>query len=40
MRLGYDQPRFVLPDDHRSSFSKELFGWAAARRWPIQQRPR
>src|SRR5580692_5431158 len=26
MALGYDKPLYVLPFDHRASFSKELFG--------------
>src|ERR1700675_3419150 len=25
--IGYDKPLYVLPFDHRASFSKELFGW-------------
>lgn len=27
MDIGYDQPLYVLPFDHRSSFEKTLFGW-------------
>jgi 5-dehydro-2-deoxygluconokinase len=27
MAVGYDQPLYILPFDHRASFSKELFGW-------------
>jgi len=27
MTIGYDQLLYVLPFDHRASFSKELFGW-------------
>jgi myo-inositol catabolism protein IolC len=27
MTLGYDKPLYILPFDHRASFSKELFGW-------------
>jgi 5-dehydro-2-deoxygluconokinase len=27
MALGYDKPLYVLPFDHRASFSKEMFGW-------------
>src|SRR5438132_13745299 len=27
MTIGYDKPLYVLPFDHRASFSKELFGW-------------
>jgi 5-dehydro-2-deoxygluconokinase len=27
MSLGYDKPLYVLPFDHRASFSKEMFGW-------------
>jgi len=27
MTLGYDKPLYVLPFDHRASFSKEMFGW-------------
>jgi Uncharacterized protein conserved in bacteria (DUF2090) len=26
MSIGYDKPLYVLPFDHRASFSKELFG--------------
>jgi glucose-6-phosphate isomerase len=28
--IGYDQPLYVLPFDHRSSFEKALFGWHGA----------
>lgn len=27
MSIGFDRPLYVLPFDHRASFSKELFGW-------------
>ena len=27
MTIGYDKPLYVLPFDHRATFSKELFGW-------------
>ncbi|WP_020468665.1 2-deoxy-5-keto-D-gluconate 6-phosphate aldolase domain-containing protein [Zavarzinella formosa] len=27
MTIGYDKPLFVLPFDHRATFSKNLFGW-------------
>ena len=27
MTLGYDKPLYVLPFDHRASFSKEMFGF-------------
>ena len=27
MDIGYDQPLYILPFDHRSSFEKALFGW-------------
>jgi 5-dehydro-2-deoxygluconokinase len=27
MKLGYDKPLYVLPFDHRASFSREMFGW-------------
>jgi myo-inositol catabolism protein IolC len=27
MTIGYDKPLYVLPFDHRASFSKDLFGW-------------
>ena len=27
MNIGYDQPLYILPFDHRSSFEKTLFGW-------------
>jgi myo-inositol catabolism protein IolC len=28
MQIGYDKPLYVLPFDHRSSFTKGLFGWS------------
>ena len=27
MTIGYDKPLYVLPFDHRATFTKELFGW-------------
>ena len=27
MKLGYDKPLYVLPFDHRATFSKNMFGW-------------
>jgi 5-dehydro-2-deoxygluconokinase len=27
MALGYDKPLYVLPFDHRATFSKNMFGW-------------
>jgi myo-inositol catabolism protein IolC len=27
MKLGYDKPLYVLPFDHRATFSKTMFGW-------------
>jgi 5-dehydro-2-deoxygluconokinase len=27
MTIGYDKPLYVLPFDHRSTFSKNMFGW-------------
>jgi len=27
MTLGYDRPLYVLPFDHRATFSKNVFGW-------------
>jgi 5-dehydro-2-deoxygluconokinase len=30
MPIGYDQPLYILPFDHRSSFEKGLFGWSGA----------
>jgi myo-inositol catabolism protein IolC len=27
MRIGYDKPLYVLPFDHRATFSKTMFGW-------------
>ena len=30
MTIGYDKRLYVLPFDHRASFSKELFGWHGA----------
>lgn len=28
MEIGYDRPLYVLPFDHRATFSKTMFGWA------------
>jgi 5-dehydro-2-deoxygluconokinase len=28
MKLGYDKPLYVLPFDHRATFSKNMFGWS------------
>jgi hypothetical protein len=25
--LGFDQPLYILPFDHRGSFQKKMFGW-------------
>lgn len=25
--LGFDQPLYILPFDHRDSFQKKMFGW-------------
>jgi myo-inositol catabolism protein IolC len=30
MTIGYNQPLFLLPFDHRSSFEKGLYGWTGA----------
>jgi 5-dehydro-2-deoxygluconokinase len=30
MTLGFDQPLYVLPFDHRGSFQKGMFGWEGA----------
>src|SRR5271165_1726566 len=27
MAIGYDKPLYVLPFDHRATFSKNMFGW-------------
>jgi myo-inositol catabolism protein IolC len=27
MKIGYDKPLYVLPFDHRGTFSKNMFGW-------------
>jgi hypothetical protein len=27
MKIGYNQPLYILPFDHRSSFEKGLLGW-------------
>ena len=27
MTIGYDKPLYVLPFDHRATFSKNMFGW-------------
>jgi 5-dehydro-2-deoxygluconokinase len=29
MTIGYDKPLYVLPFDHRATFSKTMFGWQA-----------
>src|SRR5215469_11265627 len=30
MTLGYDQPLYILPFDHRGSFETGMFGWKGA----------
>ncbi len=30
MALGYDRPLYILPFDHRGSFTSKLFGWKGA----------
>jgi myo-inositol catabolism protein IolC len=30
MTLGFDQPLYVLPFDHRGSFETKMFGWQGA----------
>lgn len=30
MTLGYNNPLYILPHDHRSSFEKGLYGWTGA----------
>jgi 5-dehydro-2-deoxygluconokinase len=30
MTIGYDQPLYVLPFDHRGTFQKNMFGWSGA----------
>jgi len=30
MTVGYDKPLYVLPFDHRATFSKNMFGWDGA----------
>jgi hypothetical protein len=27
MNLGFDQPLYILPFDHRGSFQTKMFGW-------------
>ena len=27
MAIGYDQPLYLLPFDHRESFQTKMFGW-------------
>src|SRR4051812_31067704 len=27
MTIGYDQPLYILPFDHRGTFQKNMFGW-------------
>jgi len=29
-KIGYDQPLYILPFDHRGSFTSKLFGWKGA----------
>jgi hypothetical protein len=36
MTTGYDKPLYVLPFDHRATFSKNLFGWQR----PLNSQPR
>ena len=28
--IGYDQPLYILPFDHRGSFQTKMFGWKGA----------
>src|ERR1700722_5769120 len=30
MTVGYDQPLYILPFDHRGSFQTKMFGWKGA----------
>ena len=30
MTIGYDQPLYILPFDHRESFQTKMFGWEGA----------
>src|SRR4051794_6704303 len=30
MTIGYDQPLYILPFDHRGSFQVKMFGWKGA----------
>ena len=30
MNIGFDQPLYLLPFDHRESFETKLFGWEGA----------
>ena len=30
MNIGFDQPLYLLPFDHRESFETKLFGWKGA----------
>src|SRR5262245_32337166 len=30
MTIGYDQPLYILPFDHRGSFQTKMFGWKDA----------
>jgi 5-dehydro-2-deoxygluconokinase len=30
MAVGFDQPLYVLPFDHRGTFQKNMFGWTGA----------
>ncbi len=30
MNIGYDKPLYILPFDHRGSFTKAMFGWSGA----------
>jgi len=30
MTIGYDQPLYILPFDHRGTFAKNMFGWKGA----------
>ena len=36
MTIGYDKPLYVLPFDHRATFSKTMFGWEG----PLDRRSR
>ena len=40
MTIGYDKLLYVLPFDHRATFSKTMFGWQGELSWAVARTTR